>query len=247
MAKITFERLAELRQGLTDAQIIGDAKQPGDDFVDTHETYVWYHAIAAAKVPWCILEMGVRYGYSAIAMILGTRASDSRVNPIYIGLDNEYDGIPSNSIAHRNIYRNAGVSNQVHSIDTGDIESVRLVVGPKIWDIVHVDGDHSEQGILNELTVAEKWVAADGLVLVDDIDTEHVRIAAEKFASKYGVIPMHIPTFHDMYLIDMGRSSGKRLTRNYTDPESRLWWESAEKAGANPPKLSVPSQKRGKL
>jgi len=34
----------------------------------------------------------------------------------------------------------------------------------------------------------------------------------------------------------------KRLTRNYTDPESRLWWEAAEKAGANPPKIVVPSQ-----
>ena len=33
----------------------------------------------------------------------------------------------------------------------------------------------------------------------------------------------------------------KRLTRNYTDPESRLWWEAAEKAGANPPKIVVPS------
>ena len=34
----------------------------------------------------------------------------------------------------------------------------------------------------------------------------------------------------------------KRLTRNYSDPESRLWWEAAEKAAANPPKIVVPSQ-----
>jgi hypothetical protein len=33
----------------------------------------------------------------------------------------------------------------------------------------------------------------------------------------------------------------KRLTRNYTDPDSRRWWEAAEKAGANPPKIVVPS------
>jgi len=39
----------------------------------------------------------------------------------------------------------------------------------------------------------------------------------------------------------------KRLTRNYTDPESRLWWEAAEKAGANPPKIVVPSQNDLKL
>lgn len=33
----------------------------------------------------------------------------------------------------------------------------------------------------------------------------------------------------------------KRLTRNYSDPDSRRWWEAAEKAGANPPKIVVPS------
>lgn len=206
MAEITFERLVKLRQGLADAQIIGTAKQPGDDFVDTHETYVWYYAIAAAKVPWHIMEMGVRYGYSAMAMILGTRASESRINPMYIGFDNEYDGIQSNVIARENIRGYSGEPGRVYSIDTGNIEAIRLLAGPKIYDIVHVDGNHSEQGIINELLIAEKWVAADGLVLVDDIDTDHVRIATEKFAGKYGVVPMHIPTFHGMYLIDMGKS-----------------------------------------
>ena len=34
----------------------------------------------------------------------------------------------------------------------------------------------------------------------------------------------------------------KRVTRNYADPDSRSWWEAAEKAGANPPKIVVPSQ-----
>ena len=32
-----------------------------------------------------------------------------------------------------------------------------------------------------------------------------------------------------------------RITRNYADPESRKWWEAAEKAGANPPRIVVPS------
>ena len=192
-----------LWHGLSDTAIIGAAKQPGDDFVDTHETYAWYYAIAAAKVPWYIMEMGVRYGYAAIAMILGTQAADCRVSPMYTGIDNEYDGVPSNSVARDNIYKRTKVPAQICSIDTADIQSVCLVTGLKVYDIVHVDGDHSEQGILNELTIAEKCVTADGLILVDDIDTEHVRTAAEKFADKYGIIPIHIPTFHGMYLINM--------------------------------------------
>ena len=33
----------------------------------------------------------------------------------------------------------------------------------------------------------------------------------------------------------------KRLTRNYSDPESRKWWEEAEKAAANAPRIIIPS------
>ena len=32
-----------------------------------------------------------------------------------------------------------------------------------------------------------------------------------------------------------------KLTRNYSDPESRKWWEEAEKAAANAPRIIVPS------
>ena len=32
-----------------------------------------------------------------------------------------------------------------------------------------------------------------------------------------------------------------KITRNYSDPESRKWWEEAEKAAANAPRIIVPS------
>ena len=33
----------------------------------------------------------------------------------------------------------------------------------------------------------------------------------------------------------------KRLGRNYDDPDSRRWWEAAEKAAANRRKLTIPA------
>ena len=35
-----------------------------------------------------------------------------------------------------------------------------------------------------------------------------------------------------------------KLTRNYSDPESRKWWEEAEKAAANAPRIIVPSSNK---
>ena len=42
----------------------------------------------------------------------------------------------------------------------------------------------------------------------------------------------------------MGENATAKLTRNYSDPESRKWWEEAEKAPVNAPRTIVPSSNK---
>ena len=218
---LTYENISAHVQAVNDTEIIGQAKQPGDEwFIDAHNTYAWYRAIAAVKAPKRILELGVRYGYAGIAMIKGARHAGV-TTPRYTGVDGEMDGLETNHTAEINIYRygydssfriatrDDGATQEVArimKINTRNTYQVVSAVGLH-YDIVHVDGDHSLAGILLELEIARMCVSRNGLILVDDIDTPHVRNEAEVFCRSRGIIPMFIPTFHGMFLIDMSGGS----------------------------------------
>ena len=215
MSNISLAVLDFYRDDLTDAQIIGNARQPGDNFIDEHTTYTWYFAVGAAKCPQRILELGVRYGYALIAMGKGALEVNTPSLQL-IGIDAEADGILSNRIAYENIITEICIqtheitsdSSCPHSIfkeNTQNIDAVSAslrTIGGK-YDIVHVDADHSPDGIRTELIIARDWIAADGWILIDDIDTPHVKDIADDFCRNYDIIPLHIPTFHGMYLCNM--------------------------------------------
>lgn len=200
---ICMQRIAELRHGKSDAEIIGGYKLPQDTFVDIHETYTWYRAIGAAKAPQSILEMGVRYGYSAIALIKGAKWAG--VDDVkYVGVDCEYDGIVSNDIALGSIRDIGGVTAKIINKNTSKLNAVNEeIIGEGVFDIVHIDGDHSPNGVKNELSIAKTWCRPSGLILIDDIDTPCVKEIADQFCAEYGIVPLVIPTFHGMYLVDI--------------------------------------------
>src|SRR3990167_848191 len=204
---IVLDLLRTLRHGKTDAQIIGDAKHPGDDFIDIHETYSWYRAIGCAKAPITILEIGVRFGYAGIALICGAVWAGVK-SPSYVGIDAETDGIVSNTIALNNIIdacpvsRNGASGGTAYIIkaNTRYVAAVNAAIAGQLFDIVHVDGDHSIQGVQNELSIASAAINPTGWILIDDIDTPHIKDAADKFCKSHGIIPLHVPTFHGLYL-----------------------------------------------
>lgn len=198
---LTLDTIRERKHG-TDAEILEGFRQPGDDWIDQHDTYTWYRAIAAIKRPKLILELGVRYGYAGVAMIRG--AMDSGYAASYTGVDAEMDGISSNDIACASLHKalwKPSASLSMFKQDTRHFKAGDTLIGN--CDIVHIDGDHSPDGVIAELLIAETCVAPDGLILIDDVDCSHVKAAAIQFAQEYGIVPVLIPTFHGMYLIDM--------------------------------------------
>ncbi len=197
-----LDHLAGLLPPMTDAEIVGDARQPGDDFLDTNNNYTWYYAVGDALRPRSILEFGVRYGYSAIAILRGSGIG-ALYAVSYTGIDAEADGILSNDIALRAI-KNYASPAEILRINTADAVGILEAIGTRSpFDLVHVDADHSENGIRTELQYALLAARPAGVILIDDIDAPHVRAEADRFCRKLGITPEFLPTFHGTYLVDL--------------------------------------------
>ncbi len=204
--------IENLRFG-TDRNMLEGFVAKGDEwFIDgEYNTYTWYRAVAQAVKPQRILETGVRYGYSAIAMICGARLAGVQF-PEYIGIDGELDGLETNDIAGRNIRKSGPVIGRILKCDTRDLKETEHLLrslqkqydGPFEWfDLIHIDGDHRPDGIAAELLLARYCVALNGAILVDDCDVEHVKAAALELAYTLHAEYTILPTTHQTMLIEV--------------------------------------------
>ena len=217
-ADITLGNITALRLGVSDCEIVWNIVQPCDaEWIKTTNNYAWYYAIGKliGKLrdgdAINILEMGVRYGYSAVSLIAGA-VSAGKLRISYTGVDNEYDGVRSNEVAAVNVQSmlasidgDSYSGARIFNMSTADMSDVIAAVGPLQCDIVHVDGDHSMQGIANELSIASTCVKKpDGIILVDDCDVEHIHAAVLDFCTNTGGRAIFLPTMHKLAVISAG-------------------------------------------
>lgn len=128
---------------------------------DTPEYYRVKYAVAEFVKPKSILEIGVRAGYSAAAFL---QAGHTK---IFTGLDlnaGTWGGVMGFQAHAEKALGKYGVE---ATFITGDSQDLTALPGGP-YDLVHVDGDHSREGALHDVTLAldsgAKWV------LVDDYD-----------------------------------------------------------------------------
>ena len=191
-------------QYLNEHALLGDAAQPEDTFLDDPEfqCYQWLYAVGKTYCPRNILEFGVRYGYAGIALLLGAKAACGCDNFTYLGIDSEFDGIRSNSIARASL-KTLNESSSVIPLETDSPYLPTFLREYKKFDLVYVDADHSEEGIRRELRLAVEFSDPDtGIILVDDTDTRHIREATLDVAYNLGIEPLTLPTFHGTMLLD---------------------------------------------
>lgn len=197
---ITNERIDALRGGRSDRAVVGSAARPEDGFLDEHSTYSWYFGIGAAKAPGRIVEFGVKFGYSLIAMAKG--AQWAGMEPSLQGIDAEADGFECIETALLNIHNETNLPTIIHKENT-------LTMNPDVLkptaDIIHIDADHSQEGIARELYLAEMFIKPNGLILVDDVDIGYIHEAAVGLAFRCGIDPIFLPTQHGLMLIDMSK------------------------------------------
>jgi SAM-dependent methyltransferase/predicted O-methyltransferase YrrM len=146
------------------------------DYMLSGNCYEWYAGYAAALKPKSILEIGTRRGYSLLAMLL----SCDTVEEIAV-LDNESYGVKLDWIEEiLTAIRADGINGQkpgfrVYRNDT-QTDGIQLPLryhgtdhASERWDIIHVDGDHTEAGALHDLELAAEALAPSGTIILDDV------------------------------------------------------------------------------
>lgn len=151
-----------------------------DDWLTSPDYYPMYYLIfknlSRKKTKSRFLEIGVRTGYMGVVF-----AKANEGPSFYVGVDpNLYikNGLELAGCTLKNL-RTA-----IHEFDFALIEgySWESVIknslahtGP--FDIIHIDGDHTLPGKLNDLDLARQLLNDGGIILVDDYD--HVPIVPE--------------------------------------------------------------------
>jgi predicted O-methyltransferase YrrM len=122
--------------------------------------YPFYEAVGHIVAPMRVLEIGVRLGYSLIALAKGSCGKISKIT----GLDIESYIPDSNRMACENIRASGyGGELEIHKRNSQEW----MPSGP--YDLIHVDGCHGEEEA--KADILNSWVRLDhgGVLLVDDV------------------------------------------------------------------------------
>lgn len=147
-----------------------DSRDRRQGYTTSPDYYSWYYTYGYRLQPESVLEIGVRLGYSLIALCHGARDSGWEVNLVR-GIDSEIATQNSNQRAMSNIKRDefADLDIQLKSLDSSE-------VGPdtfgRKFELVHVDANH-DVGFGAEIRAAWECVELGGWMVVDDCGSRH--------------------------------------------------------------------------
>ena len=158
------------------------------EYIRSGNYYEWYYAFGAYYKPKTILEIGVRFGYSLLSMIVGSPSVE------YVrGWDIDCYSADSHNVANSAI-RSRIKDGIDFSVDV--VNSQELTELPQFFDLIHIDGDHSYEGKVHDL---ELCIGKCRVMVVDDYwHHQPVQQAVNDFLMKhYGKIQTaHIVPTH---------------------------------------------------
>lgn len=133
---------------------------PDDELAHLFEDWVPYyrmkHAICKTLRPSSILEIGVRYGYSAITFL------HAAPNARYLGIDNDTSTFGGSTGAIRWAQEiTCGYDAEFIIADS----QVMTSFPGDCWDLIHIDGQQDGDGTFHDLELAlprAKWILLDG-------------------------------------------------------------------------------------
>lgn len=164
-----------------------------------YEEYRTKYAIAMLVRPKSILEVGVRFGYSARAFL---SAGDSN---IYVGLDIDepswgpYSGVPREWAQEQLRVAFPAVNIVTYKTNT-QTDADAFVFGGTKFELVHIDADHSYQGALNDMQ--RFWPFTERVMVVDDF--VEVQDAVKTFMAMQPGIMLSVTSLRSSALIVRG-------------------------------------------
>lgn len=194
-------------------QIVQDIDLDKDYYLTT-DHYEWYYSFGKIYKPRTILELGVRFGYTASCLIKGTIDVGTKFVE-YEGVDIEETVLGSNIIGYTNIkklFPNEKIN--IVNADTTTLDPRKL--NNKEFDLIHLDASHLEP-ILLEYDIAYKLLKKGGIMIIDDmfsraigeipeahinaINQLKIRIDKEFYKGNIKSIT-HLNTFRGTYIIE---------------------------------------------
>lgn len=140
----------------------------GDRYGDeVFEHYLdFYAGICKKYKPKRVLEIGVRYGYCAIAMQLGCRKNPGQPKFQYLGVDDE--SYHANSCARAN--QNFAAVCPWADMRAIKFNSITQGLPPDCgtFDLCHIDGNHTYQGVAGDLELCWPVLNPGGIIMLDD-------------------------------------------------------------------------------
>lgn len=134
---------------------------PKDTCINTWDLWVPYYqmkrAIAAQIYPESILEIGVRYGYSAMAFLDACRDAE------YIGWDIDDDKFGGEKNAY--LFATGALRGLGYNAEILIQDSQRVHTLDRDFDLVHIDGQQDYVGTLHDLELTykhAKYILVDG-------------------------------------------------------------------------------------
>ncbi len=151
---------------------------PNDPFKHVDATRQYYETkwrIARQLGPGSILEIGVRAGYSAFVFLRALRSDAT-----YLGIDSGLCDAESGNayLAHASKMLLLSPRRRIWVTQAQSLYAwPNPPEGFQLWDLIHVDADHSYDGCLHDLRLS---AAIGRWILVDDYDTgSEIRRACE--------------------------------------------------------------------
>lgn len=162
------------------------------DYVWSGNCFEIYYGLAKYIQPKTFLEIGVRFGFSFLPLMIGGDKLE-----YCLGYDNEEYG--NNSIATENIakYYTGKAKYEILTLNSHTIKKL-----PMFFDIISIDGDHSYNGKIQDL---ELTLDHCKFVIIDDYDYHNdVKNSSNFFVNKYKekiLRTSHIKSFRGTLII----------------------------------------------
>jgi len=155
--------------------------------------YNFYQSYGAHYKPKSVYEIGVRAGYTAYYLLKGSGATK------YRGIDLETYKIHSNDLALP-LVRKVCKDSQIELGSSHALEKL-----DQLYDLIHIDGDHSFHGKVQDLELSLASLAPGGVIVVDDYNAKlgiEVKKATDVFAEKHNLKLIPLKTFTGHALLE---------------------------------------------
>ncbi len=182
--------------------------EDASDYAASRNYYEWYmtYPMRMSRRPSRMLEIGVRYGYSAVATIMGMFRRSRRVG--YWGIDDASYGVDPIPQGDRikSMFDAEAINTRIDRADTQSLGGLDSAMGR--FDIIHLDGSHTHDGSgeVRDLELVLPLLAEGGIIVMDDVTDGRPTILgiAADAASRLGLNCVYAPTFRGHLLMFRG-------------------------------------------